>query len=633
MRSSAPAPLRCLTGATCASCCEVSSRRREGPRRAIGAPPHLCVTGNGYPHSDVLPSTTRYGIGDAKPAENAKTAQIDYMLFGVPMLPTVADAGSDLTGRTTVRAPTEIMVADDSRLARARGGSHRELFVEAAVVVVLASATFVVHPMSYDLHRAYWLDEAWVGVLSKAPLRDWVSLSSSTPLGWLLLLRWVPAGRDGLRIVPLVFSAATVAIAFVFARGAGWKSVTFARIAGVAAALIALLTPVALGRNDLKQYTADSFFALVVLVLASRAERTRSLRAFAALGATSAVAVFFSSTAVFVTIAVFVGLFVSALFTRSLRYVGIVAVTGVVTGALQGLYFATVIVPNDNPALRAYWKSRYLTGGPVEMASRSWDSLKAIETALAMPAIAFVLVGVFGAVVLAANGRPGVALSVPMLWIEMTILAHADRFPFLDKRTSHFLLIPTLVFVAIGAVGLLVIIAKRSVLASIIAGVIVTALFFNGTYRFILARTIPREDARALSLYIAHHLGPGDVVVVSQMGQYGYAYYWPHARRKFSVDRSGTLANGFTVALTNGPPTVYAAARTPDAITAAVQRGVAIARQLHGSHVWVIESHAYGVERTSFETAAAASRLPDRILYPGTEPLIVISMPHSASSN
>ena len=82
------------------------------------------------------------------------------------------------------------------------------------IVTALALATFVVHPVAYVLHHPYWSDEAWVAVLSKAPLGQWLSLSSSTPLGWLLLVRLVPAGRDGLRLVPLVFAAATVVMAF-----------------------------------------------------------------------------------------------------------------------------------------------------------------------------------------------------------------------------------------------------------------------------------------------------------------------------------------------------------------------------------------------------------------------------------
>ena len=130
------------------------------------------------------------------------------------------------------------------------------------VALGVAVATFFVHPIHLVLTHTYWFDEAWVGGPDPPAVEEHAATSSSTPVGFVALLRLVPGtGLQRARIVVLLFSTGTVVMAYAFPRSLQWASTMRARFAGVVAALVAMLAPLSLGRNDLKQYTCDAFCA------------------------------------------------------------------------------------------------------------------------------------------------------------------------------------------------------------------------------------------------------------------------------------------------------------------------------------------------------------------------------------
>ena len=101
-----------------------------------------------------------------------------------------------------------------------------------------------------------------------------------------------------------------------------------ARFAGAVAGVVVLLAPVSLLRNDLKQYTADAFFTLVVMALACRVEAQPGRRNLTLLVIGSAFSIVFSTATAFVVVAVFGGLAITVLATRSARRVIEVALAG-----------------------------------------------------------------------------------------------------------------------------------------------------------------------------------------------------------------------------------------------------------------------------------------------------------------
>src|SRR5580698_6246833 len=83
--------------------------------------------------------------------------------------------------------------------------------VNAAILLVLMGAAVLAHDPRRMLTRPLWRDENWVAVTLRAPISQVVRLTSSTPVLFTLLLRVTPhESPQGLRILPLVFTAAAV---------------------------------------------------------------------------------------------------------------------------------------------------------------------------------------------------------------------------------------------------------------------------------------------------------------------------------------------------------------------------------------------------------------------------------------
>ena len=493
-----------------------------------------------------------------------------------------------------------------------RARRHRwfeSVWVDIAIAVVLAAAVFVVHPLSYALHQPFWLDEAWVATLVKAPFSRALEFSSSTPIGWLFLVRLVPGGRgEQYRWVPLLFSAAEVAMAYALGRRLPWGSERFARAAAVAIAVAVLLAPLSLIRNDLKQYTADAFFALLILFFANRAEGAPGPRTMTELAIGSIVATFFSTTAAFVVVAVFAGLLVAALLARTREQIRTVVIGGAIVAAIEAGYFLLVVVPHTNPALRAFWDLYYLPASPRAFAS-VWTRLTVLAPAIGLPAILAIVLFAAGCVVLFHVGRPGLAVGVALLWVEMMIVAMARRYPLLDLRTSEFLLVVSLVTIVIGFLGIIRALLPQSRLLVTAIAILLAALYVHGNVPYIRARSIPNEDARAAVDYVARHRRPGDVVVVTLPSGYGFSYYWPGSTITYRA--ADSVSTGFVTQVRGLPNVVYVDGLTSQDSQRAMQRAL---QEVHpGARIWIIRTHLRPKEARAWQSTFHVLRLqPER---------------------
>ncbi len=501
------------------------------------------------------------------------------------------------------------------------------MWIEGVAITALAALVFVVHPYGNLTHHPYWADESWVALLSTAPLSRWIGLSSSTPLGWLLIVHAAPVNRDSLRIVPLLFAAGDVVMAYLFVRSLPWKSAGVARFTGTIAGAAVLLAPISLIRNDLKQYTADAFFTLAVVTLASRAEAHRSRTTLVQLVVASLVAVVFSTVTAFVVVAVMAALVIVELTRRTERRIRDVLLAAGATAVAIGIYFALVIVPHDSRALRDYWRSSYLTGGLPHELVVAWQRFTERAPRLAMPTAAVVVLLAVGAFVLVRFKRRALALTVLLLWVEMIAVGVLGRYPFLDQRTSHFLLVFSLTIAALGAAGLIVASASISRLLAVLLTVVAAVSFWRSAEPYVRRRTIPNEDVRSQVEYVARHRRADDVIVVSLQSSYAFGYYWPGAVNSFSVDHTGHNSNGYTSMVTNLPGVEYAhSARTADTIDA-IRRAVTLARSHAGAgRIWVIRTHYIGPETRAWRTAFDRFGLQPRILRVGMEPLLEIDL-------
>jgi hypothetical protein len=185
------------------------------------------------------------------------------------------------------------------------------LTVENLWVLLLGLGVFAVHDVGYVLSHPFWNDEAWVAVTTRFPLSQLPATTSSSPIGWSLLVRLVTVhGTQTSRLLPLAFAAAAVVVGYWLGRRLDWPDRFAAVLGGTLVAVSVLLGPAMLLRDDLKQYTADACLTLLLLALTAKLERDWSRRNLALLAGTAGAGILLSDAVAFVAVAAFAALLV-----------------------------------------------------------------------------------------------------------------------------------------------------------------------------------------------------------------------------------------------------------------------------------------------------------------------------------
>jgi hypothetical protein len=478
-----------------------------------------------------------------------------------------------------------------------------------AIALGLGLLVLVVHDVSYLLGHPFWTDESWVAVTTRFPLSQLPATTSSTPIGWSVVLRVFTLGGDQTsRLLPLAFAGAAVAIAYWFARRLDWRRRDASVIAGLLGGFGVLLTPAMLTRNDLKQYTADACMALLALALTSELEREWSRRALVALSVAVWGGMLFSHTVAFVGAAAFAALCLVELACGAWRRLTEAVVAGAGTAILMLAVYLSFDARSVVPGLTSYWNQYYLPVGKGVQASKQFvlshfDGLHAYFGL----GPAWLAVGLFivGLVTIFRLGRPATALTVVALWPEMLIVSALKKYPFLDLRTSTFLFALTVVVAAIGVAGLC------SVLRPWFKGVVSVALvalavvaFAVHAQPYLRKHTIPSEDVRDQARYVAAHAAPNDVTLVNAISSWGFAYYWPigHPTRR----PTAVVLQGYEAYFPDQPRIVVARDSNADGVDAALSEALTQAMQHPGARIWLVRTHVAPYEQTAWQAALKA---------------------------
>jgi hypothetical protein len=203
------------------------------------------------------------------------------------------------------------------------------------------------------------------------------------------------------------------------------------------------------------------------------------------------------------------------------------------------------------------------------------------------------------------------------------------RYPFLDLRTSQFLLVSSLIVAVLGALGLAA--AARALPAvrgveiatagTAVVMVVLAALFTIGCVHYVRDLNIPAEDVRSETVALAAQLRAHDVVVVNESANFGFAYYWPHGHITFHHDNSG---QGFATAV-SGVDAIYVPTRTYDGIAHGLRE--AVVRWQHAgpdSRLYIVRTHLSSDEERSWKRAFAALALTPKVLPVGSDPLLMV---------
>jgi hypothetical protein len=495
-----------------------------------------------------------------------------------------------------------------------------------ALAAVLLLALFARRP-GYLLSQTFWVDEGWVADAVRAPLKQLTLLTSSTPIGWSLLLRAVPpvGGLQYLRLLPLAFAVASVVPAWWLGRRVGGALGRAGPTYAVAAGLAAAIVPTGLARHDLKQYTADACLTLVLVLAAARLEatwtrgrreakpathrppaadgrsmqRNRSQRRYSAgplatFAAACVLAFPFSNVTPFVAAGLFAGLAVATAARRTWRRLAGLTVAAVAVGLTQGAFYRAVVSAGDNPAIRAYWSHWYVPNdqGLGVAADFASDRVRHALGSLGLGPwpVAGVLVGL-GLVALVRAGLGGVALASPLLAAALVVAGALHRYPLLEERTSLFVTTLWMVLAALGLVWLADQLTRwrtATVLAVVLVVAVAAGLVPTATKA--TARPLPAEDVHAAVEYILDRRQPGDVVIASYLDAYPFAWYWPD-QPSFVPTRAPTAVR-FQVEY---PPGGVIVARWSDAAAIDEALGQLAART---RRVWLVVVHATAGQRT-----------------------------------
>jgi hypothetical protein len=545
--------------------------------------------------------------------------------------PAAADGGqadSDQGGRDPAAAD-----APPGRRSRLRTAAGVGLNAVDGILAIGAGVMVVfVHDLKFWLFIPYWLDEAWVADSVRAPLSVVPRLASSTPLGWILLLRLVPhGGLERQRLVPLIFAGLAVSAAYLLGRELGLTRFT----AGLLTATAALLSPAMVMRNDLKQYTAEAFGSIVIWLLVARTETKWTRWRLAALAVAASAGALIAETIILTGAAGLACLGLAALVRRQWRRLAEAAVAAVGMLVIYGVVYEIVVKPRINSTLNYTWAPEYAPTSVTGAAAFFWAKLQVLAPFIGFPAlhdprtgltIALSVAGA-GVVALAVMRRFALAALLPVTLVVVMAASAHQSYPFGDERTSTFWLVmfPVLMAIAVAAVphaiglglgwlaggtgGRPLRTGRRWLkwtLLPVIA-IAAAAVAINYYTRAVLpdanSHVLAHDDPRSQVQYAVDHWRAGDVIVIDYGASYGFAYYYTDPATAY-LSVPGNAAGW--VPEYRDPHVIVMASRQPVEVGRAIVRARAIlAAEPPDEHgrIWIIRNHAEPDERLAWRHA------------------------------
>jgi hypothetical protein len=241
-------------------------------------------------------------------------------------------------------------------ILRTESRSQSWLWLGLTATAVTLLVGVAVYLRLHDLGtRDLWTDEAWVALAAMKPTaRQALAAGQSTPPLYLLTV-WAAVQHWGhseavLRGLSLAFGVGTVVLFWFLAR---YLVEVPAALLGLAA--VALSPAMVYYSKELKQYSGDAFFVVLVLWLAERLRTSQGQRGWLALILAGVVGLGFSHALIFTLPIVAVVLYATLPLRQSGRFTLVVATWGLAFTAYYVLFFRQEM----DPALLAYWSQDF----------------------------------------------------------------------------------------------------------------------------------------------------------------------------------------------------------------------------------------------------------------------------------
>jgi 4-amino-4-deoxy-L-arabinose transferase-like glycosyltransferase len=412
----------------------------------------------------------------------------------------------------------------------------------------------------YDLGaRNLWTDEAWVALAALQPTPGAaLAVGQSTPPFYLLTV-WAAAhllggGEAVLRSLSLLFGLGTLAFFWLLARALVSKPISLFSLAFVS------LSPVMVYYSkELKQYSGDAFFAVLIFFLVERLRAAGGQRGWLALALAGLLGMGFSHPLVFILPVAGLVLMLDLPAGGRLRVLGLGAVWAFSFVAYYLAFFRNQV----DPELVAYFAQDFPDlSGPLTF-------LRWLGEALYRYFWYFLgECGIFwGAPLLAAGawtllrqgrGRALLYLGGPLLLAFGAALFH--RYPFMAHYGGNRLMLfsAPLLYLAV-ATGwgevLTWLWKRRQKLAAVtLCGLLLGALNPMGLVRENLHPLNNREELQPLVAYLESALQPQDWIYVYYFANCPFKYYFRGPRERISWGKS-CVESGLTLPST--PPSLW----------------------------------------------------------------------------
>jgi hypothetical protein len=425
------------------------------------------------------------------------------------------------------------------RLSRFRRDGRRplpfQISLESAALLGIFSIAVILRLWDMSA-RNLWTDEAWVALAALAPTpHEALVLGLSTPPFYILsiwsLAHWFGGSEAVLRSLSFAFGAGTVVIFWLAAR----------RLASTGTALmgsfLVAISPVLVYfSKELKQYSGDAFFAVLLVWLTEAAAGRPILLTWAGLALAGTLALGFSHGAVFILPVLLVVLWFKESPSRRLRVVCLGAFWAASVASFYLFFYRRQV----SPMLLGYW------AGDFPDFSGLRPFLAWLGGALGRyfhyffhyffyPGWGWLWGALFTALGLIFLSRQG-PRRLAAYWGGPLIMAFAaaalHRYPFMGHfNGSRLLLFSAPWLYLITATGLTAAFLwlrgrPQRWLAPLLAGLILVTTQPLALTRENLRPLGNRQELKPVAAYLQSHIGPGDLVYVYYHAIYPFKYYY-----------------------------------------------------------------------------------------------------------
>lgn len=401
---------------------------------------------------------------------------------------------------------------------------------------IIIGVAIALRLIRYLHNPSLWFDESVIGtdIINRSyldfinPSPDW---SSKHPFGFLVLVKFAVEtfgnSEYALRLVPLIFGSISVVLFYKVAR----HYVKYETLL-IALSLFAFVNPLIYQASNVKPYSGDLAFALIIFQAAIYMQSVElSIKRIMITGLLGAIILWISHPSAFVLAGAGMGLTLFYVKRKQWHVVGKLLIVFIIWAAsfiAVYLNFTSKLIDNIgfSTDLMMQYENAYIPFPPRSLADIKWiaDSfLNVFDFPVGLPftglaAVAFVL-GCFS--MYRRNPNDFFMLISPVV---VTLLAAVlRRYPF-NGRVIVFLVPFFLLFIAEGVEYM----RKKISIRSVAPGLILVGFLLAGPISWAAYHVkVPdsREEIRPVIQYIKDNWQAGDIVYVHYYPQYAFEYY------------------------------------------------------------------------------------------------------------